>query len=226
MGGSVAFSIKKDGIIRTVEAGKGATGAVCGVDLFIDPHSLDLGYEDGHSEPFAPIDYGLTAIDFDAKWVGSIQDYCGLNKALFYGTNQPDFRRHAFSLFEAGRLRGFLNEDRQEILLDAAGFDHWFDSFLSHQEKNATNSTFLLVDPPSGWVFKQFENNKSGWDEMVCNLLDRDWHFDAAALSGWEGFAEQKSLPASIVAAARSAISHEKLDQATPRPTTVVKRRF
>lgn len=225
MGGTVAFAIKRDGKIQTREFGKSAVHALCSQAFFEGRGEIMEAWSHCPAQPFAPIQYGLIAVDFDAQWAGAIQGYAGVDNRIFFQTNEEGFRNEALELFEAGRLRGFRKEDWQ-VAEVAGSFDEFFEELRSYQKSVGSMSAQLLVDPPKGWVFEALDETENGWSDLVGKLLDLGWGFSDADMEAWVEFAKDQSMSPSIIGAAKSLAMREQLEKATIKPSRTHSRRF
>lgn len=222
MGGEVAFSIRKNGKQETREFSKQAASHISTADFFAGKGAVHEDWKKAVPRLFAPIDYGLVAVDYDHKWVGSVQDYTHLDTQFFSGIRYRRETEHAKTelskLFRAGRLlevKGF-----EDVGLPGSdGFDAWFSALMQASKSRDEHSLQVKVAPPKGWTVVHFPGNRQGWEEFTKHLVRRGWQFSDEDMSAWEEFAQHRDMGGFSIQSIRAQSIYEDLDSATITPS-------
>ena len=222
MGGEVAFAIKKNGRLATKEFSKYAATNITRVDFFAGKGGLWKEWEkDPRVEVFAPIDYGLVVVDFDAKWVGGIQNYTGLTSRYIYLSDEDEIK-NLKALWKMGRVESIQGD--RGVSPSPFPSEEKFQSWLDKQKKLSRAgcgpiSIKAEISPPTGWQVVDFEKDAKGWAEFVACLVERGFDISDKDVPAWERFLGDKGLPLEIIASAVAHKTSEMLDANTTQVT-------
>jgi hypothetical protein len=204
MGGDVAFAIKRKNRVSTRIFTKHASLEVSTQRFFEGQGEIWTNWKKSKAQPLAPYSYGLTVVDFDTKWVGSIQSYCSLFQYDVYSNarrsdaslnEDPELK----ALWDAGRVENLNSSSytqdikAQKAIERAVGllgkpFDDVFPELINCVKEGNLYTLVLNTSPPKGWVFDQFESTQ--YDLFYQHLRERGFKFKDIDIEEWKTFLE------------------------------------
>lgn len=218
MGGEVAISIRKKGQQETREFSKHAASEFSTQGFFQGKGLIHEEWKKLTPRQFAPIDYGLVAVDYDRKWVGSLQSYTNLDThycaGLLHRRDADQSKAELSKLFRAGRLVSLKGIEGAGLPGDE-GFDPWFQQLIALAKKQNVNFFTAKTAPPRGWIMEEFPNNKQGWEAFTKKLVGGGWEFSDEDIAAWEAFADYRDMGGFSIQSIRAQSMYEQLDDAT-----------
>ena len=202
MGGDVAFTIKRNNRVSTRIFSKHASVEVSTQRFFEGKGDVWDNWKKSKAQPLAPYSYGLTVVDFDSKWVGSIQSYNSLLQYFVYLksgkldaslNDDPELK----ALWDAGRVEnlGSYAQDIKTVkaIERAVGllgkpFDDVFPELINCVKEGGLHTVVLNTSPPEGWVFEEFEDNQ--YDILYQKLRALGFKFKDTDIEEWKTFLE------------------------------------
>ena len=218
MGGEVAFAIRRAGKQETREFSKHAASQVCTADFFSNKGPFHQEWPTMPKVAFAPIDYGLVAVDFDQRWIGSVQDYTHMDTQFFSGLlyrgEGAKAKVELGKLLAAGRLKGLSDIEGVE-LPDGQDFDAWFKHLMKQARKQQAHALRAQVAPPKGWTIEHHPNSKEGWSAFVKDLARHGWEFSSRDIAQWEEYGRSREFAGLAINALVAQVAFEDIDQTT-----------
>lgn len=217
MGGEVAFAIRRGGVQETRELAKYAASHIATADFFSMRGSVHRTWNKAPKVPFAPLGYGLVAVDFDRKWVGAIQNYTNMRTQyfhLFAPGEIENVKEELSKLHSAGRLVK-IKDVCGISPLPGSNFTEWFDTLVRRMRTHDANSFSVEVDPPKGWTVQSYTDDVIGWSEFVKDLSRSGWTFPASDIQSWKDYEHNGNPSAIAIEALVADAIHEDLDIAT-----------
>lgn len=187
MAGDVAFSIRNKGCVSTRLLHKSAAQQVVTADLYRQENSVFSVWAQEPPQVFAPQGYGLVVVDFDTRWVGSIQGYARLDQARMQLNDEKDIEQLR-QLWHEGRVTSNMDDPTNSIPR-SEGFDDYIKKLKRQQHRNnPCREVKFGVDPPQGWKIQEFSRAPSGWHGFAQSLVGRGFAFSDQEWAAWDSF--------------------------------------
>lgn len=226
MGGLIAFAIKKKNRILTRVVPTFLVSGLASVEFFKGQGDVWKQWNVAPLIEFAPIDYGLTIVDFDNHWVGSLQNYDNFN--TFYSTYHSDTgfiresqKKKLKQLWDDGRvsnIEGTDVEKKKMKKLLALSFEEALPDFEKMlNNRSSTYALLIKLKPPAHWVFNWFE--KEDVEPFWALLKQKEFKLTNEDLFFWEKFLNENGFPN----IARSEREQRELHRETPDlPSSII----
>lgn len=212
MGGSVAFAVRKDGVVKTYHPSKHAASHVALGLLYEGQGEMhDFLQEHSGKEDFAPYGYGLVIMDFDQKWAAGIQGYTDLETSYVYFSRDRDLDELR-CLWRQGRVGGQIsNYSEKEKPIKEKDVE----KYIARQIKEHVMAAQILVHPFPGWTVEAFDETEEGWEQFLAEIVKRGFSFSARDEAQWALHLQEHEMDQNLVGKVRSVFDQETLDRAT-----------
>lgn len=216
MGGHITLTTRKNGVVKSIDTMTGYLGYLRTLPFLNEDPNVRLHQilKDDPGSILAPLEYGLCIVDFDQKWIGSLQDYTDLSSwhslslRLSHAGNikadDPLLIPHLQleSAWEQGaihRLDWYNGKTQKQTqnkikLKDFNQSEPFFkqiekdlDFFSNENGPKARTLINQVCFEPKGWTIQRFDHNAEGLIHFLRTLLEKDFPLQLDGY-GWQDF--------------------------------------